>query len=397
MPVRDVSADLKKRRKKKKAVRFLKRFAVIVSVAAVALTVTLTRSLWYPELDGILSGLPVAEDNAELAGGSFPILMEGGASYQLEGLDNGFCVLNDSKFFSYSLEGRLNFSSQHSLSNPALDVSEKRALIYDLGGKRFSLMNRHKELYGLETENPILFAALSSGDDAAVVTKSDKFAAELMVYDVNGNNIFNYSSVSRITNVCFNSGNDGCYITSVGSRGGVLVSQIMYYRFDKIDYDPLGNPVPVWQTGYIETLVLEVRLFGENNIIVIGDTSYYCYDRNGNFISSYDYSYDLKCYYAGSSTVAFVFDDIERRNSRLVTVNSLTDEINEVSLDYTALNAEAADGYIYIQSSRGITAYDIYGNAVESSELDTDYNNFRHIGKYIFLMGYDEINRIDFS
>lgn len=397
MAVTDISADIKKRRQQKKIKRALKKLIVILVIAVIALAIILTRSLWYPRLNGILNKIPTTESTAELAEGYFPLSIEGGSSYQLDGLDNGFCVLDDSRYFAYNLNGKQLFAEQHTFSNPILTTSQKKALIYDLGGKSFRLMTKYKQVYEIKTEAPILLARISSNDCAAVVTKSEKFMASLMIYDANGNNIFNYSSVNRIIDICFNNDNDGCYITTLGSKGGALVSEILYYKFNKINYDDLGNPVPIWKTGNIETLALAVKTFGSDKIIVIGDTRCEYFDINGILIDSYEYERDLKDYEVSSELCALIFDDDERRCSTLVTIDSISNEINVIPLDYMAINVECEQGIVYIHSRTEIASYTSAGDLITSTELLADYDDFVRIDKHIFLLGYDEINRIDYN
>lgn len=396
MAVTDVSI-LKKKRQQKKAARLMKKLLIILAAAAVVLAIILTKELWYPKLNGILSKVPVTENTAELAGGHFPIAIDGGADYQLETMDNAIAVLDDSHFFAYNNDGKLLYSEQHTLSKPIMTVSGKKALIYDLGGTTFSLISKYKNIYSKTTDSAILIAKLSSNDYAAVVTMNDKFMSMLMIYDNNGRNIFNYGSIERIIDITFDSGNNGCYITTVGSYDGVLASKILYYKFDQVDYDALGDPVPVWETEYIETLAISVRLFGSGNIIVFGDTMCAYYDINGNLINSYEYDHPLSDYDSRGSIAALIFSNKERRSSDMVIIDCITGGISKTVLDYNAENLQVSDNQIYVHSRNEIRSYSSLGEPLSSVDLESEYDDFCRVNNYIFLMGYDQINRIDFN
>lgn len=397
MAVTDVS-NLRKKRQHKKFIRFMKKFAVVIAVILLAAVVILTKNLWYPKLNGILNKIPASTENSsELAGGKFPISIDGGASYQLETLDNAFAVLDDSHLFVYDSEGKELYMAQHTMSNPILTVSSKKALIYDLGGTAFSLISKYKTVYSKTTDSAILIAKLSSNDSAAIVTKNDKFLSMLMIYDSNGNNIFNYGSVERIIDVTFNADSSGCYITTVGSKDGVIVSRIIYYKFDHIDYDDLGNPVPVWETSDLETLAVSVRLFGSDHIMMFGDNLCAYYDTDGVFVDAYQYDYTLSGYDSDGDLAALIFSNMERRSTDLVTIDGDTGEVTEVTLDYSAENIQVSDDMIFVHERNGIEAYTPACELYSSVSLESDYDDFRRIGSYIFLMGYDEINRIDFK
>lgn len=396
MAVTDVS-DLKKRRQRKKFGRFLKKFIIIFILALAVVLLIFTKSSWYPKLDGILTKIPVAENSTELAGGNFPIAIEGGAAYQLEAVDNAIAVLDDSHYFVYDTSGKSIFTQQHTMANPILTVSPKKALIYDIGGNSFSLMSKYKCIYKIDTDYPILLAKLCSSDKAAIVTKDDKFLAVMKIYDGTGKNIFNYSSIERIIDVTFTSDSSGCYITTIGSKDGVLVSKILYYRFDKIDYDDLGNPMPIWQTEYLETLAVSVRLFGNNKIVVFGDNLCATYDTDGQLLSTYQYTRDLTGFDSNSKIAALVFNNTEQRSSEIVMIDSETGEEKTFDMDFIVNSIHVYDFEVYVHNNRDIIAYNILGEEISSVELSEDYDDFRKLGSNVFLLGYDTINKIDFN
>lgn len=396
MAVTDVS-DLKKRRQRKKFNRFLKKFFIIFILALSVVLLIFTKSSWYPKLDGILTKIPVIEKNSEIAGGNFPISIEGGAAYQLESIDNAIAVLDDSHYFVYDINGKNLFTQQHTMANPILTVSPKKALIYDIGGNSFSLMSKYKCIFKAETDYPILLAKLSGNDKSAIVTKDDKFLSVMKIFDNNGKNIFNYSSIERIIDVTFNSENSGCYITTIGSKDGVLVSRILFYRFDKIDYDDLGNPTPVWQTDYLETLAISVRLFGNDKIIVFGDTLCAIYNTEGILLSTHDYSRELSGFDSNNKIAALVFNNTEQRCSEIVMIDSETVEEKSINMDFIINSIHVYDSEVYIHNNRDIIAYNMLGEEVAKAELSEDYEDFRKLDTNAFLLGYDTINKIDMN
>lgn len=394
MAVTDVSS-LRKKRKQKHMTRLLKRLLIILAVCAAAGAVVLTKDRWYGYLDGILAKIPAGEQSSELAGGNFPLTIEGGSSYQLELLGSHIGILDDSHFFSYNLDGRLVFSRQHAFSSPILAASDEKALIYDLGGKNFSLMSKYDSVYEKTAELPILLARLSGADQAAVVMTDDKFMSRLMIYDRTGKNIFNYNSVSRIIDVSFDAENAGCYITLIGSEGGEIVSHMVYYKFDRINHDHLGNPVPVFETGNFQTLALKTSVFGDG-IIVIGDTGLALYDKNGVFIKSYSYEYTLSGYNSSETVAAMIFRDESQRNSLLITVESDTGTVNRISLDGLAESVAVSGDMVFVHIDGGISAYAPAGEFISSVSAESDFDRFRPAENYFFLLGYDRIDRMDF-
>jgi hypothetical protein len=389
MAVTDIS-EVRKKRKIKKIKRALKKLLIFLLAAFLVLLVFLSKNRWYPYLDGILSKIPSAENTGELAVGNFPIEISDENSYQLKIMENNIAVLNDSCLNIYTDEGKQLLSVQHDYAKPIIEASSKRALIYDLGGKCFSLYSKYDKIYEKTDDNTILFAKLSSNDYAAVVTKSEKYLALLTVYNSKGESVFVYKSYdSRIIDVTFNRDNNGCIITTIGAKGGELVSQLLYYKFDETDM--------IWQSDYINTMAFSTRLYGESGIILFGDNKCGYFDNNGKLTASYDYDYSIVDFDSSDTLSGMLFNNEETRKSVLVLMDNIENKPIETVIDGTAENIDIFGDIAYVQTSKKIYAYSKMGEIVSSVDLESDYQNFCKTDNYIFLMGYNEINRIDYK
>lgn len=389
MAVTDIS-DIRKKRKVKKFKRLLKKLIIILIAALALLVVFLTKDKWYPHLDGILTKIPSAENTGELAEGNFPIKIDGKNRCQLKAMENNIAVLNDSHLNIYTDEGKRLLSMQHNYAYPIIEVSNKRALIYDLGGKKFSLFSKYDKIYEKTDDNIILFAKLSSNDCAAVITKSDKYLALLNVYNSKGESIFVYKSYdSRIIDVTFDRDNNGCIITTIGSKNGELVSQLLYYKFDETDM--------IWQSDYIGTMGFSTRLYGEESIVLFGDNKCVYFDNGGVLTGSYDYSYSIVDFDSSNTLSGMLFKNTETRKSIFVLIDNTENSPVKIIVDETADNVDISGNTAYIQTANKIYAYSKTGELISSVDLETDYLNFCKTDNYIFLMGYDGINRIDYK
>lgn len=121
------------------------------------------------------------------------------------------------------------------------------------------------------------------------------------------------------------------------------------------------------------------------------------YDTNGSYLGGYVYKRKLVDYSSGGSVAAMVFSNEERRSSELVTINCADGTIKEKSLDMKALDLQVSGDTVYMQTEYGIESCTAAGEKLSSVELDTEYEGFLRMGKYIYLLGYDEINRIDYN
>lgn len=391
MAVTDIS-ELRKKRQAKKTRNTIIRVLIVLLICGAVVVAAMTKDIWYPGLRGILTAVPeqVTSGNVEPAEGRFPIEAEGGTGYQLKSMDNALAFLDDSRFRVYSTDGKAIYEKQHTFANPILCASAGKALIYDEGGRDFSLESKYKTVYSKTADDIIYLAEISKSDYAAVVTKSDKFLAMLRIYDNNGNVVFTYYSYdSRIIDVTFNDNSTGCIVTVLTAQGGQLMSGMI--RFDFTDTEPK------WLSRSVPTLALDVRFTSDGDIIMIGDTMAAGFSSDGTLISQYVYD-DKICDYDISGDIAVVLtENKDVRENKLITIKGADCNAALIKdIKYGAEHVFISSAQAYIISGNTIEVYSPDGNLTGSASLEDDYVNFCICGRYIFLMGYDSINRIEF-
>lgn len=392
MPVTDIS-ELRKKRQAKQTKNLMIKVFLILLVCGAAVIAAFTRDMWLPYFKGIMTSIPEnisAEDTAELSEGQFPLKVEGGSGFQLMNIDGSLALLDESRFRIYSNDGKIMNEHQHTYANPILTVRGSKALIYDEGGREFSLESKYKTVYSKTADDVIYLAELSKSDYAAVVTKSDKYLAMMKIYDQNGDTIFTYFSYdSRIIDVTFTDNSSGCIITVLTAEGGQLVSRMK--RFDFNDTEPM------WESDKVNTLALDVK-FTDDGIIMVGDTLTAGFTRDGALISQYVYDNPITDYDTSGNLYAVITENPDLRKTDIIVfrgadctapvINSLNTEAKKV---YTS------DTEVYILNDSGIKVFTAEGALSGEVILEDDYEDFCRCGKYIFLLGYDSVNRISFS
>lgn len=392
MPVTDISELRKKRQAKQTKNMLIKMFVILLICGAVAVAV-FTRDMWLPYFKGIMTTIPeniASEETADLSEGKFPLKVEGGSGFQLMDMDGALALLDESKFHVYSVDGKVMNERQHTYANPILAVSGSKALIYDEGGREFSLESKYKNIYTKSADDVIYIAELSKSDYAAVVTKSDKYLAMLKIYDPSGEPVFTYFSYdSRIINVTFNDNSSGCVITVLTAEGGQLYSRMK--RFDFKDTEPM------WESDPVPTLALDVK-FTDDGIIMIGDTITAGFTKDGVLTSQYEYNDPITDYDASGNISAVITENTELRRTTLVSfVGSDCASPVVLTLDEEAKKVYTGNAEVCILNDSGIDIYSSDGILGGKILLEDDYDDFCRCGKYIFLLGYDSVNRINYS
>lgn len=392
MPVTDIS-ELRKKRQAKQTKNMLIKVFIILLLCGAVLVAVFTKDMWLPYFKGIMTSIPEnisSEGTADLSEGKFPLKVEGGSGFQLMDMDGSLALLDESKFHVYSVDGKVMNERQHTYANPILCVSGAKALIYDEGGREFSLESKYKNIYTKTADDVIYIAELSKSDYAAVVTKSDKYLAMMKIYDPNGEPIFTYFSYdSRIIDVTFNENSSGCVVTVLTAQGGQLISKMK--RFDFNDTEPM------WESDSVPTLALDVK-FTDDGIIMIGDTMTAGFTKDGVLTSKYVYSDPITDYDTSGNISAVITENTDLRRTKLISFMGADCASPVVTvLDEEAKKVYTGSSQVCILNDSGIDILGSDGVLGGKIVLEDDYDDFCKCGKYIFLLGYDSVNRISYS
>ena len=388
VPTMDVS-ELGRKNDKKRAIILI---VTVVFITAIVLIAVFTKHIWMPVIKGEPEEQPVSTElavNEANEDDRFNISIESGMGYQLMPMDNALALLDDSSFHVYNLDGKVMNEAQHSYANPILCTSKTKALIYDVGGTQFRLEGKSKTVYDKQTDGVIYLARLSETDCAAVVTKSDKYLSELRVYNEKGNVFFSYYSYdSRIIDIEFNKNSTGCIITVLSAEKGELISKMINYSF--------GEESPVWTSVGVPTLAMDVRWFDNDTIAMVGDTAYALFDSNGTLLNKYTYDMPITDYASSTSAVAVITENSDLRRTVLTIFTPGAAPVVRV-LDGGEKDVFISGSDIYLLAGDYI---DIFSSAGEKvglvNKLSDRFEKLCKNGKYIYLLGYDSIGRIDY-
>lgn len=370
-------------------------FYLVIAAFVVAVLVIgfVTRKTWYPMITKAVGGdTSAVEETSESdteGTGEFPIRIEGGMGYQLLSMDNALALVDDSKIHIYNTEGKILNETQHTYANPILRVSASKALIYDVGGTQFRLETRYKTVYEKKAEDVIYLAELSAKDQVAVVTRSDKYLSQLMVYDDREVNIFKYSSYDgRITNLAFNKDCSGCVCSVLSSQGGELISKLVYFDFNVQD--------TIWTSAPISTLAVKLSVNSNGTISVIGDNMYALFDSNGTMLRTVDFENDMIDYAVSDDLTVVVTENSDLRKTQLIEFSSSGEPVSSL-LENGESDIYIYEDQVYVLSGNRINILNAQGTNMGELVITDQYENLCKIGRNIYLLGYDRIERIGFS
>lgn len=385
---KDVDIVLLRRRRKMR--RRLVKLTAFLFLVFVIFGLYVKRDVWFPKLEGIGNRYQsVKSSNGELAEGNFPLSISGGIDYQTSNLDGSLAILSDAYFYIYNLDGSLREERQHAYANAMFQTSGKKSIVYESGGNNFRVESKSKTVYTKKLEQNIIFARISSKGYAAVVTNSDTYVCRLTVYDDSGDEIYGRDCVERVTNITFNDDSTGCLISTSKAQNGAILSNIISVAFD--------SKKDKWTSDDFSAMELRTY-YTSDGFFVLGDTKCAYYSSKGEFISEYIYPSSLVDFDFKGGKAAMLFSNEAKRFSYVTTLSGSDSDPKEREFaDRNAKCIRIIGDHICLLTNDGLYQYNMSGEDEQKISSEGSYERFIFIDKYIFLLGYDRIDRIDYK
>ncbi|MGN0613003.1 MAG: DUF5711 family protein, partial [Porcipelethomonas sp.] len=384
---KDVDIVLLRRRKKRR--RQLTKFIIFALVVGLGITAYVKIDDWFPKLEGIGSRFHSVKSNSTDSDENFPLSISGGIDYQVADLGGSLAILSDAYLYIYDSDGELYDERQHAYANAMLQTTDKRALIYESGGSQLRVDSIRKNIFTKKLDNTIVFARISEGGKIAVITNSDTYACKLTVFDDSGEEVYSRNCVERVLDISFNAEGTGCILSTSDASEGEIVSRIISVSFDSKEDN--------WTSDPINTLCLKTY-YDSSGIFVIGSTRCAYYSDTGKPEMTYDYPSTLVDWDYCEEGAALLFEDETKRQSSFTTISSTSKTPNEKKFSNSGVKCiRFADRNVLVLSKDGINRYGFKGTEETNLTPENSYERFIVIDDYIFLMGYDRIDRIEYQ
>ena len=373
----DDMIEKRKRRSKLRSLRNLLIFLLIVGFCGYL----------YIQRDGRYDS--VTQNDGTLAEGNFPLTISGSSSYQAALADDTLFLLHDAYLSTYSMHGDAGDNRQHAFQNATMNTAGKYVLLFESGGTSFRLDTRHKNVYGKSVDNNILSGVVSDNGTVALITESGSYACAIVVYDNTGKRLYQRNCTEYVVDLAFHKDSNGLCLTSVKVENGVVQSTVTSITFNQVDTQ--------WTSMPLETLSVKSGFSSNDKFCVVGNTACAYYSSGGEMQGTYNYNGTLVSADLENGKAALIIQDDQKRNTSLVLLDQSVSSPKVLSIDSTAEEGRVCDGDAIVMSRGNITSYDFSGTALATVNLDGAYTSFLKQDGYLFLLGYDQIDRVDFK
>ncbi len=198
-------------------------------------------------------------------------------------LQDGFAMLSPTRFVMFSSGGTQRYAVDVSLQNPALEVSQKTALLYDRGGTSLLLGSSRGVSLEQTWPNEIYTARMNAAGWFVVVSPEEGYKAAATVMDAKGKGVIKWYSDQYILDACLSADGKTLAVLSSELLDGRYVS-----RLTLVDTQDADRP-PKAETALPEDLFFSLCWKAGGEIWVVGEAGAVFFDADGQKTGAYDY------------------------------------------------------------------------------------------------------------
>ena len=276
----------------------------------------------------------------------------------------GFVVASDREIQVFNKAGYPTLTEQMSYSNPQIVASENTFLVYDLGGRGFSVYNSFEDIYIESREYPITAADMTEDGRFAIAARSAKFNTEVIIYSAEGDAEYayrrsdhtvalKYSPSGKYISLLTLDASEGEYIytvTVLSAKNGEVVSHVT--RYGSLPYS----------CYYLD---------GDRLALVCSD-KLVIYNTKCEKIGDYEFPKGqlYRVAVSGKNIALMFIKDKVNMKSTVYIINSSCEEKTDFDMYGEYFDMTLSSRYAYFSSDDGVVRFDLSGDVKHTYEIN---------------------------
>ncbi len=277
---------------------------------------------------------------------------------------SGFIVASDREVQAFNKAGYETLIEQMSYSNPIVVSSSSTFLVYDLGGRGFTLYNSFEDIYLENREYPISAADMSDDGKFAVVGKSEKYNTEITFYDEDGKREFSYMRSDYAIDCEYSESGKHLALLTLDASGGDYIYTLTILNTKS------GEVVS--SVTEIGNLPYSCHYMSGDRIAVMCEDYIFTYNNKGETVGEYQYPSGTLCLTAVNEryVVLLFADDRVNMKNTLYIINSRGKVVMQQTVEGEFSDMAASSKYVYLAADKGVYRLDISSLKLQLVEMN---------------------------
>ncbi len=300
---------------------------------------------------------------ALLGSGEYPASLPGTGVVAIKNEDGKTFALTNSHLCGFNTSGKRFIQLQHNFSNPVLETSAERTLMFNRESTGYMIANNSELLHEGNIGQSIYCADISDSGSVAFATASPSYSAQVSVFSKDMEQYFSwYLADGLISDITLSSDGDYLAVSVLAANTeGMFVSKIYCFETDSKEpiYTKTFEDDPIIQLDNVSDMYFLCR--SKNKLAFLGW-------EEGELIPT---GTDLPApafYNCGSYGVLGVFG--QTASSKIINFDSEGNMVFGIEFKGLVDDVSVYDDLLYLLSGNQIYIFDSQGNQIKSLTLE---------------------------
>lgn len=267
------------------------------------------------------------------------IRFEGQQDAQYELYGGELAVIGNSGLSLYSKSGSKTLGYYTAYSEPIMKTSDKYILVYDLGGKDYSLYTNLARVVSRSADHTVMGGDVSDSGAYALVTRSSTSKFKINLYSSSLNLAWTYYKDSYIADIALSDDGKNIVVASYDISGYDFKCEVALCSVKKDE--------PLKVSTFVGVCPYRVEYLSDGSFSVLCDNCILFFDKNGEQTGKYDYGGKTlsAVSYKNEYTLAAFTDNSVSRNSTVVLLSQKGEAVYSTQLAAEVKDVSIADDY----------------------------------------------------
>lgn len=336
---------------------YIKRWLVVL-IILISVAFLLSGNISYEKFFYLTKDIKLANDYVTSVHDT--ITYNVGNSQSFASYRSGIAVASREKLSIFSSGGRELFSVNLDYGNPTLKTNDKHVLLYDVGGKQFSLYNSFSKVNEGVLNYPIYGASLSQNGNFALITKSEKYGSVVSVYQTNGTQYdYNFSN-DRVSSVALSKNGLQLAVLLIRSDCDVMYTELRLYKLGSNDY----SSAKLTFSG----IPYEVQIL-DTNVVAVGANGVNAFNSGLALVGEYLSSDQIYSYSFGNNNLAVATLNPKTQKSEIIVLNKRGRVDKKLEFDERIIDVAIHNDHLFLQKISGFERVNIQLGLSEDIEM----------------------------
>lgn len=307
-----------------------------------------------------------------MGSGEYPAILSGTKVLAFKTVKDKAFALTNSHLCGYTFSGKNFLQLQHNFSNPVLDISNERTLVYNRESNKFIIANNSGIVFEQGLEQSILCADISYNGSVAFACESASYAAQILVFNKNMKQYYTwYLADGLVSDIAVSNNGDYVAVAVLKVKNGAFLSQI--YCLDTDEKEPVFTKELVGET------VLKIESVSSSKFAYTSDKKVAFIEwKSGEDVNKN--SFGAPAYFKNISDYYLALYG-EANHSDIVLFNSLGEVKHQFEFNGIIDDVSVYDENIFVLSSNKVTYFNFYNTVKETLNLE---------GNADFILGIED-------